>query len=92
MIHKPQARRQLNFLRGDEVVTKIGYIRKLPHGIWVVTQRTPIEKGHTWEVDQIVIAPDGHAESMRNNGKIHYGYPVFYRPNFVSDVIKIFGI
>lgn len=83
---------KLSYLRGNEILTKIGYIRDLLPGIWVVTQKTPIEKGNTWEVDQIAVAPDGHKESMRQNRQIDHFYPVFYRPNFISDVIKIFGI
>lgn len=81
-----------NHLRGDEIKTKIGYIRDLPPGIWVVCQKTPIEKGHTWEVDMIAVAPDWHKESMRCNRQIDHAYPVFYRPNFISDVIKLFGL
>lgn len=79
-------------LRGEEVPIKIGYVHNLTPGIWVISQCTTIEKGSTWEVDMICVAPDGHRESMRQNRQIDLKYPVFYRPNFVSDVIAVFGL
>jgi hypothetical protein len=81
-----------DYLKRDEIRTAIGYVKDLKPGIWVVCQKVPIEKGGTWEVDMIAVAPDCHKESMRCNRQIDHSYPVFYRPNFISDVIKLFGI
>lgn len=72
--------------------TQIGLVGELLPGTWVVCQRQKFSDGGLWQLDQIVVSQNMSRETMRGNNKIDYSLPIFYRPNFISDVIHEFGL
>lgn len=78
--------------RAADIPTSIGFVKDLaPGGVYVVSQRTPDDRGGTWEIDQVVVSASGQVETMRGNNRIDYSFPVFFRPNFVADILLTFG-
>lgn len=78
--------------KASDIPTRIGYAHDQKPGVYVVCQRMPDDKGGLWQLDQITVRENGEVEAMRGNANIDYSYPVFIRPNFISDVLLTFGI